>query len=69
MAANLDVEDEQAAEALRVRRWRFDQLVAAGYAAREASSMARDPGIDLDVARRLVQRLGCPPELAARILS
>jgi hypothetical protein len=62
-------EEAEAAESARVRRWRFDQLVAAGYAAPDASAMARDPRVDLDVARRLVQRLGCPAELAARILT
>jgi hypothetical protein len=62
-------EETEAAESARVRRWRFDQLVAAGYTTWDASAMARDPRVDLDVARRLVERLGCPAELAARILT
>lgn len=57
------------AEALRVRRWRFEQLVEAGYAVQDASEIARNPAVDLERARRLVQCLGCPPKLAARILS
>jgi hypothetical protein len=59
----------EAAETLRVRRWRFEQLVGVGYAAQDASEIARNPAVDLERARRLVQCLGCPPELAARILS
>jgi hypothetical protein len=69
MPTDLHSEETEAAETVRVRRWRFDQLVKAGYAAQDASAIARDLRIDLDVARRLVQRLGCPPELAARILT
>jgi hypothetical protein len=67
--SNVHPEESADVETTCVRRWRFDQLVAAGYTARDASAMARDPRIDLDLARRLVQRLGCPPELAARILT
>jgi hypothetical protein len=64
-----EAEAIETAETLRVRRWRFDQLVEAGYPAQDASVIARNPAVDLELARRLVQRLGCPPELAARILS
>jgi hypothetical protein len=59
----------EAAEVLCVRRWRFEQLVEAGYAEHDASEIARNSAVDLERARRLVRCLGCPPELAARILS
>jgi hypothetical protein len=59
----------EAAEALLVRRWRFEQLVQAGYAEYDASEIACNTAVDLEHARRLVQCLGCSPELAARILT
>ena len=65
---NYDGGDFETAETLRVRRWRFEQLVEAGYPADEASEIARNPAVDLERARKLVQRLGCPPRLAKRIL-
>jgi hypothetical protein len=66
---NADEDAVDGTEALHVRRWRFEQLVEAGYAAQDASEIARNSAVDLERARRLVQCLGCPPELAARILS
>ena len=66
---HFDDDEIEAAETLRVRRWRFEQLVEAGYPAEEASEIARNPAVDLERARKLVQRLGCPPKLATRILS
>jgi hypothetical protein len=65
----LELDICEAAEILRVRRWRFEQLVEAGYAEQDASEIARNSAVDLERARRLVRCLGCPPELAARILS
>jgi hypothetical protein len=65
---NFDGDEFEAAETLRVRRWRFEQLVGAGYAADAASEIARNPAVDLEHARKLVQRLGRPPKLAVRIL-
>ena len=65
---NFDGDEGEAAETLSVRRWRFEQLVEAGYPAEEASEIARNPAVDLERARKLVQRLGCPPRLAKRIL-
>jgi hypothetical protein len=58
----------ESAETVCVRLWRFEQLVGAGYSAQGATEMARNPAVDLELARRLVQRLGCPPDLARRIL-
>jgi hypothetical protein len=48
--------------------WRFEQLVQSGYPELYASMLASDRAVDLDLARRLVGRLACPPELAIRIL-
>jgi hypothetical protein len=63
-------ESFEAAETLStVRRWRFDQLVEAGYAEHDASEIASNAAVDLERARRLVQCMGCPPGLAAKILS
>jgi hypothetical protein len=69
MQSKNDGEVVEAAETLCVRRWRFEQLVEAGYAVQDAFEIARNSAVDLERARRLVQCLGCPPELAARILS
>jgi hypothetical protein len=51
-----------------VLSWRRDQLVQAGFALPLAASLARDPLYDLHGLIELVER-GCPPELAARILT
>jgi hypothetical protein len=66
-----DADIVEAAETLCVRRWRFEQLVEAGYAVHDASEIACNTAVDLERARRLmrVQCTGCPPELAAKILS
>jgi hypothetical protein len=69
MQSNSQCEASDPDETLHVRRWRFEQLVKAGYAPPDALEIARDPRIDLDFARRLVQRFDCPPEVAARILT
>jgi len=45
------------------------QLRVHGYAERVASVLAADLTVDLELARRLVSKLGCPPELAARIVA
>jgi len=54
---------------LQVFLWRFVQLRVHGYAERVASVLAADLTVDLELARRLVSKLGCPPELAARIVA
>jgi hypothetical protein len=69
MRSNSDSEATERADTLEVRRWRFEQLVKVGYAPDDASEIAADLRIDLDFARRLVQRFGCPPDVAAKILS
>jgi hypothetical protein len=62
-AADLELDDEE----LLVTHWRFDQLVVHGYPEPDALALALNRTVDLHAARRL-SRLGCPPELATRIL-
>lgn len=54
-------------EAAQVARWRFGQLLQAGYSIAEAVQIADRTDVDLHVARSLVQR-GCPTGTALRIL-
>lgn len=58
---------EKPVETDRVRRWRLDQLVRAGYAPRDAAVLSARLDIDLHEAVALVKR-GCTPETALRIL-
>ena len=51
-----------------VVRWRFAQLLRAGYDRADAEALARQTEIDLHFAINLVHR-GCPPQIAQRILS
>lgn len=48
-------------------RWRFDELVRAGYTWGSALQLAKHGDVDLHVAERLL-RDGCPPGTALRIL-
>ena len=50
-----------------VEAWRAEALERAGYGARDAASIAIRHDIDLHVATDLLQ-MGCPTELALRIL-
>jgi len=50
-----------------VRRWRFDELVRAGYAPADALVLSRRLEIDLHVSIDLLKR-GCPSQTAVRIL-
>jgi hypothetical protein len=59
---------EETEEERAVWLWRFEQLVMSGYPELYASMLASNRAVDLDLARRLVRKLGCPPELAVRIL-
>jgi hypothetical protein len=54
-------------EAPEVLRWRWEQLLDAGYDVAAASYLAKRVEIDLHLAMRLVHD-GCPPETALRIL-
>ena len=47
--------------------WRLQQLLAAGYSADEALTLAARAEVDLHLASDLVRR-GCPPDTALRIL-
>ena len=49
-----------------VRRWRFDELVRAGYDIADAVELALRTEIDLHWATSLVRR-GCPSATARRI--
>jgi hypothetical protein len=48
-------------------RERYDELRAAGYGWGSALLLARTPGVDLELARRLLVK-GCPQATAVRIL-
>ena len=49
-----------------IRRWRFEELLRAGYDIADAADVAMRTDINLHWAMRLVQR-GCPSATAARI--
>ncbi len=55
-----------ASEVDAVRRWRFDQLVRAGYEDGDAIELAFHLDVDLHLATNLVRR-GCPSSTAVRI--
>lgn len=48
--------------------WRRERLLSAGFDRRLATRLAARPGLDLHALLSLVDR-GCPPVLAAQILS
>jgi hypothetical protein len=54
-------------EAPEVLRWRWEQLLDAGYDTQSASYLAKLVEVDLHLAVRLVHN-GCPPDTALRIL-
>jgi hypothetical protein len=56
----------EASEVDAVRRWRFDELVRAGYEDEEAMEIAFHLDVDLHFATNLVRR-GCPSSTAVRI--
>jgi hypothetical protein len=64
-AAQFETIDETEVE--MILRWRFDELVRAGYDVGSALLLASHVEIDLHDASGLVRR-GCPPETAVRIL-
>ena len=63
--AQFETIDETEAEL--ILRWRFDELVRAGYDVGSALLLASHVEIDLHSASALVRR-GCPTETALRIL-
>jgi hypothetical protein len=58
---------QQDATAEEVLRWRFEQLVQAGYSKREARLISARMDVDLHQAVDLIAG-GCPNELALSIL-
>jgi len=64
-AAQFETIDETEAE--MILRWRFDELVRAGYDIGSALLLASHVEIDLHDASSLVRR-GCPSETALQIL-
>jgi hypothetical protein len=64
-AAQFELIDETEAEA--ILRWRFDELLRAGYDVGSALLLSSHVEVDLHVASGLVRR-GCPSETALRIL-
>jgi hypothetical protein len=55
-------------EPARIQRWRFEQLVAAGYPENYADRLARNPDVDLHRAVDILTG-GCSLELAVDILT
>jgi len=66
MAAAAQVEDTELPEVDLVRRWRFDELMRAGYDISDAAELALHLEVDLHWAASLVRR-GCPSSTARRI--
>ena len=64
-AAQFELIDETEVEA--ILRWRFEELVRAGYDIGAALVLASHVEVDLHQASAL-PRSGCPPETALRIL-
>ena len=62
-AADTEIHDETEL----IEAWRAEALERAGYGAREAATIAARHDIDLHVATDLLA-MGCPAELALRIL-
>jgi hypothetical protein len=64
-AAQFELIDESEAEA--ILRWRFEELVRAGYDIGSALVLASHVEVDLHAASNLCRR-GCPADTALRIL-
>jgi hypothetical protein len=60
-------EELEAPEVEALLRWRFDQLMRAGYDAGSAMILASHVEVDLHDATSLLAR-GCPPEIAMQIV-
>jgi len=61
------LETSEAPELDAVQRWRFDELLRAGYAVEDALELALHLDVDLHRAVDLV-RSGCPSGTAVRIV-
>ena len=64
--AAAQVEDRECSDIDAVRRWRFDELLRAGYEDSDAIELAFRTEIDLHWAASLVRK-GCPSATAVRI--
>jgi hypothetical protein len=63
--AELDALEEPQID--RVREWRLEELLRAGYEHEDATEIAFSLDVDLHEATYLVRR-GCPSAIAARIV-
>jgi hypothetical protein len=61
------LEEIENPEVEAVLRWRFEELMRAGYDAGNALILAGHTEVDLHGARSLLER-GCPPETALQIV-
>lgn len=61
------LEETESPEVEAVLRWRFEELVRAGYDAGSALILAGHVEVDLHAARRLLEQ-GCPPQTALQIV-
>lgn len=59
--------EPETSEESKVEKWRYDELIKAGYSPTTAKKISRRPDIDLHKAIKLI-KIGCPPDVAARIL-
>ena len=59
-------EELETPEVEMVLRWRFEELIRAGYEAGNALILASHLEVDLHAAASLLAR-GCPPKLAMQI--
>jgi hypothetical protein len=59
---------DPAGEQARLRQWRVQRLLTAGFELALAERLARQENVDLHELLELVDR-GCPPALAARIVA
>jgi hypothetical protein len=66
--ARTPIGHDDPAGAARLRSWRADRLVAAGFARPLAERVAADARFDVHALIELTERR-CPPELACRILA
>jgi hypothetical protein len=64
--AAASLEQGRRADLELVERWRFEELVRAGYTVPDAMELARRTEVDLHWAASLVAR-GCPSSTALRI--
>ena len=65
--ASASLERSEPCELDRIRRWRLDELLRAGYTLPDALEIAVHTEVDLHRATSLVE-LGCPSSTAVRIV-